>query len=50
MADLKASAILQYGDPIFGRLVLAKKTAGDDLQIGDFLNFDTSGRENGRCY
>ena len=45
MADLKASAILQYGDPIFGRVTLAKKTAGDDLQIGDFLNFDTSGVE-----
>ena len=28
-----------------GRLVLPKKTAADDLQIGDFLNWDTSGVE-----
>ena len=45
MADLKASAILQYGDPVFGRLTLPKKTSADDLQVGDFLQFDTSGVE-----
>ena len=45
MDDLKASAILQYGDPVFGRVTLPKKTAGDDLQVGDFLNWDTSGVE-----
>jgi len=45
MADLKASAILQYGDPIFGRLTLPKKTAGDDLQVGDFIQYDATGVE-----
>ena len=45
MADLKASAILQYGDPIYGRLTLPKKTAADDLQVGDFIHWDTSGVE-----
>lgn len=45
MADLKASAILQYGDPIFGRLTLPKKTAADDLQVGDFIQWDTDGVE-----
>jgi hypothetical protein len=45
MADLKASAILQYGDAIYGRLTLPKKTAADDLQIGDFLVWTTSGVE-----
>ena len=43
MADLKASAVLQYGDPIFGRLTLPKKTAGDDLQVGDFLKWSSTG-------
>jgi len=43
MADLKASAILQYGDAIYGRLTLPKKTAADDLQVGDFLMWDSSG-------
>jgi predicted RecA/RadA family phage recombinase len=43
MADLKASAILQYGDAIYGRLTLPKKTAADDLQIGDFLKWDSTG-------
>jgi len=43
MADLKASAILQYGDPIFGRVTLPKKTAADDLQVGDFLAWSSTG-------
>ena len=43
MADLKASAVLQYGDPIFGRLTLPKKTAADDLQVGDFLSWSSTG-------
>jgi hypothetical protein len=45
MADLKASAILQYGDPIYGRIVLPKLTAADDLQVGDFVHWDATGVE-----
>ncbi len=45
MADLKASAILQYGDPIYGRLTLPKLTAADDLQVGDFVHWDATGVE-----
>jgi len=45
MADLKASAILQYGDAIYGRLVLPKLTAAGDLQVGDFVHWDSTGVE-----
>jgi len=45
MADLQASAILQYGDPIYGRLTLPKLTAADDLQVGDFVHWDATGVE-----
>jgi len=41
MADVKATTILQPGDPIFGRVTLAKKTAADDIQKGDFLKLTT---------
>jgi len=37
MADLKATQILQFGDGKFDRMTLAKKTAADDIQVGDFL-------------
>ena len=40
MADLQASNISFPGDPIFGRVTLAKKTAADDIQVGDFLSSD----------
>ena len=43
MADLKASAVLNYGDGVFDRIIMNKKTAGDDLQVGDFLKQDDSG-------
>ena len=45
MADLKASAILQYGDAIYGRLTLPKLTAADDIQVGDFVHWDSTGVE-----
>ena len=45
MAQLTASAILQYGDAVYGRLTLPKKTAADALTIGDFLSWNTSGVE-----
>ena len=37
MADAQATEILLFGDGKFDRLTLPKKTAGDDLQIGDLL-------------
>jgi len=37
MADVKATVVYQPGDSIFGRVTLAKITAADDIQIGDFL-------------
>ena len=37
MADAQATAILNFGGGKFDRLVIDKKTAADDLQIGDFL-------------
>ncbi len=40
MADLQATVIYQPGDSIFGRVTLPKKTAADDIQIGDFLMSD----------
>lgn len=42
MADVKATQIIQFGPAIFGRITLPKKTAGDDIQKGDFLKL-TSG-------
>ena len=42
MADAKATGILLFGDGKFDRLTLPKKTAADDLQIGDLLKL-TSG-------
>ena len=41
MADLQASCILQPGDPIFGRVTLAKKTAATNIQKGDFVKLTT---------
>ncbi len=41
MADVQASNISNYGDLVFGRTTLDKKTAADDIQIGDFLSLDT---------
>jgi hypothetical protein len=43
--ELKATTIYSYGDPVMGRLTLPKKTDGDDLDIGDFVIWDTSGVE-----
>jgi len=42
MADLKATVIYQYGDLLFGRVTLPKKTAADAIEIGDFLVWDAS--------
>jgi len=42
---LTASAILQYGDAVYGRLTLPKKTPGDVLATGDFLIFSATGVE-----
>lgn len=43
MADLKATSIRQVGDGTLDRLTLPKKTAADDIQIGDFLIWDGTG-------
>jgi len=43
MADLKATNILHYGDGAFDRVVLDKGTAGDAIEVGDFLIMDTAG-------
>ena len=40
MADAQASRILHQADMVFGRVTLAKKTAADDIQIGDLLISD----------
>ena len=40
MANLKATVIYQPGEAIYDRVTLAKKTAADDIQKGDFLKSD----------
>ncbi len=43
MAKVTATAIYQYGDPIFGRITLPKKTASEAIEIGDFVMHDAAG-------
>ena len=40
---LLASSIYNYGDGVFDRIELDKKTPGDNLRVGDFLKVDTDG-------
>lgn len=37
---LKAKEIFQYGDKVYGRVTLPKKTASDAIDIGTFLRVD----------
>ena len=45
MAAIKATTIYSYGDPVFGRVTLPKKTAADVLEVGHFLKFTATGVE-----
>jgi hypothetical protein len=42
MAKLKATAIYNYGDGVYDRQTLEKHTAGDNIEVGDFLKANSS--------